>query len=389
MEEGDLVIRVLQVTLGMGVGGIETLLMGLYRHIDRSDIQFDFLEHVGGDSTPRTCDEEIESLGGRFFRAPSAAGNPLAYRAFIADLLRQHPEYHIVHGHILNPCALIYMTETKRAGRYLIAHCHNTDEQSAGRLQATAKRACRRIAIHSANHYFACSQEAAIYGFGKRIACSGSCDVLINGIDLGPFKVDENVHIRAKRELFPACNGPLIFNDGRLERQKNQSFLLDVFSRILERCPSAELCIAGDGNLREMLEQKANDLGISERTHLIGSVNNISAYLKAADVFVFPSLFEGLGISAIEAQACGLPTLASDCIPTKAACTDLFRPMSLDESVEAWAAAVIDLWRQYDGRRADRIAQVRRAGFDIQDVADELSSFYKTIDESYTCGVSR
>ena len=189
--------------------------------------------------------------------------------------------------------------------------------------------------------------------------------------------------------MFPACNGPLIFNDGRLERQKNQSFLLDVFSRILERCPSAELCIAGDGNLREMLEQKANDLGISERTHLIGSVNNISAYLKAADVFVFPSLFEGLGISAIEAQACGLPTLASDCIPTKAACTDLFRPMSLDESVEAWAAAVIDLWRQYDGRRADRIAQVRRAGFDIQDVADELSSFYKTIDESYTCGVSR
>lgn len=367
--------RVLQVVNIMDRGGVETLLMNIYRKVNRESIQFDFLTHPYDQDYSYEYESEILSMGGQIYKAPSFSQNPHDYQTYIEDFFRNHPEYTVIHAHNLDSASLVYMREAKKSGRYLIAHSHNTNDHG-GRLKRQMLQICHHIVRRYPDHFYACSKQAAEFAFGKIIASSCNCEIFYNGIDLARYCVNEIEHNTARKKLSLDVDGPVFGTVGRLLSQKNHTFLLDVFAAILRREPSSILIIVGKGDLRTTLERKAKDLGISQHVHFAGSVPNVPDYLKAFDVFLFPSLYEGLGMAAVEAQACGLPTLMSDEVPSLAACTDLAEFISLSADAEKWADESLRAYRESIGHRSDRIEQVRDAGFDINEIAKKLCFFY-------------
>lgn len=367
--------RVLQVVNIMDRGGVETLLMNIYHKINRDSIQFDFLTHPYNQDYHQEYESEILSLGGRIYKAPSFIHDPIGYSRYIKSFFQEHSEYSVLHAHNLDSASLVYMHEAKKNGLYLIAHSHNTNDHG-GKIKRFMLGECHRITRRYPDHFYACSDLAAEFAFGKKIAASEKCDFFYNGIDVNRYSVNEISHIAMKERLFPNTKGPLFGTVGRLSAQKNQTFLLEVFADISKKEPTAELAIVGKGDLRSMLETKAKDLGIDHQVHFVGSVPNVPEYLKAFDVFLLPSLYEGLPLVSVEAQAAGLPTLLSNGVPQVAACTDLVKYIDLSKGISAWSDAALCAYRDMKGHRMDRIKQVRSAGFDISDIAEKLSVFY-------------
>lgn len=367
--------RILMVVNVMDRGGIETLLMNLYRKIDRNEYQFDFLTHPYDVALKQDYESEIVSMGGRIYKAPRFTHNPLKYRAYIRQLFDEHPEYRIVHGHNLDLAAFVYMPIAKGHGVYLIAHAHCDSERGSKMRKAAVE--LNHLAIRKyPDHYFACSQTAGEFAFGKDIAASDDCDIFYNGIDVEQYRVDEDTHRQYKQKLFPGVTGPIVGHVGRFAEQKNQTFLLDVFRHVLDAQPDAQLVLLGKGELKDELEEKAKRLGIVDRVLFAGSVPNPSDYLKAMDVFVFPSLYEGLPLSAVEAQAAGLPSLLSDTISPMVKITDDAQFVSLKEPAEQWSQKALTACEQGQGKRHDSVEQIRDAGFDISQISKKLIEFY-------------
>lgn len=367
--------RILQVANIMDRGGVETLLMNIYRQIDRSEVQFDFLTHPFSLDYVQEYEPEILSMGGKVYKAPSFTKHPIQYQKFIRKFYKEHTEYNVIHGHNLDAAAMVYMREAKKAGRYLIAHSHNINDRG-GIVKKFVLQDSRALIRRYPNHFFACSDEAARFAFGDTIADSRDCEILYNGIDTRQYRVDERGHRAMKERLFPNVTGPVFGNVGRLADQKNHMFLLDVFAAIKCSAPDAVLCIIGKGGLEEKLKKRSAELGILSSVHFLGSIPNVPDYLKAFDVFIFPSLYEGLGMAAVEAQAAGLPTLMSTSVPGLASCTDLSIPLNLSAGSSVWADYALRSYTVNEGRRADRAFRVREAGFDITQIARDLCDFY-------------
>lgn len=367
--------RILQVVNTMNRGGIETLLMNIYRKIDKNEIQFDFLTHPFVVSAEQEYEAEIESMGGRVYKAPSFIRSPYSYTSFIKKFFSEHAEYGIVHGHNLDTASLVYMPEAKNNGRYLIAHSHNTKERGNAMRQSALSLSHRLIRKYP-DRYFACSRDAAVFAFGPRIAYSTKCQIVRNGVDVSQYVVNEDIHQQMKHSMFPNVTGPLFGTVGRLAEQKNHEFLLDVFADIVRNEPTAFLAIVGRGPLQDALERKARDLGIAAHMLFAGSVPNVADYLKAFDVFLMPSLYEGLPLSAVEAQTAGLPTLLSSSIGKETLCSDMARFVSLDQGASRWAKEALQAYKENRGHRTDCLNQVKSAGFDINDVTHALQDFY-------------
>lgn len=363
-------IRVLHVIGAMNSGGAETLIMNLYRHIDRTQIQFDFVVH-----TKEECfyDKEIVKLGGRIYHTERfQVINWLSYQKFWEDFFSEHEEYQIVHGHI-NSSAAIYLSAAKKQGRIAVVHSH-----SIKRTQKTIRAYAFRIFVYPvryiADYFFACSQEAGETRFGKRITRSEHYKVLRNGIDVEQFRFRKDVR-KVIRDSYDIPEEKFIVGHvGRFVFAKNHPFLLEVFQKVNEIHENAELWLIGTGGLEEKIRAQAQDMGIGGRVRFIGETRHVSEYLQAMDVFVFPSFYEGLPLSLVEAQAAGLPCIISDAIPKEAdmGC-GLVTRLSLKESAEEWAEKVM---AAKGTERTDTAGFVRKAGFDIEDVSRELQDFY-------------
>ncbi len=365
-------IRVLQVIGVMDRGGAETMVMNLYRAIDRSKIQFDFLVH---EQREGDYDAEVRQLGGRFFRLPRFNGvNARAYRRQVRAFFAEHPEYRVVHGHI-GSSAPIYLSEAKRAGAYVIAHSHaqNFERGLAGLAFRVAARPVRGVA----DYFMACSREAGLDRFGEAVVSGDRFSIVPNGINVVRYACDQASHEAAKAALGLAGR-PVVCHTGRLIPVKNHAFLLDVFARVHERVGEAVLVCAGRGELEAQLKARAAELGLADAVRFLGVVDNVPEVLAAADVFVFPSVKEGLPLAVVEAQAAGLPTTISTGVPDLALVSDRARRIPLDEGADAWAAFVLeDLDRAASRPRTDAIEQVRKHGFDIVDSAARVSAFYE------------
>lgn len=370
--------RILMITYAMDRGGIETFIMNIYRHIDRSKIQFDFLTHPYDQSITQEYESEICSLGGRLYKAPSFSQHPIQYKKYIHNFFSLHHEYTIVHCHNLDSAALVFMNEAKRHGCYIIAHSHNTKDHG----NILKQRILHLIKVYIRRYpdlFFACSVEAGEFAFGKKILESNNYKTILNGIDVDKYKVDEYVHSLERKKLFPTLSGPIIGTVGRLAPQKNQIFLLYIFFEISKYDNKASLILIGKGDLLATLKRKAKELKIDDRVFFVGSVDNVPEYLKAFDVFCMPSLYEGMPLSAVEAQCAGLPTILTRTISGLTFCTDLAFTVSLDKTPNYWAKKIIAIYDSYKGKRTDRIEQVRKAGFDIRTVANQLVCLYNHI----------
>lgn len=363
-------IRILQVVMVMNVGGIEVLLMNLYRNIDRSRVQFDFLLHRDYETY---FEKEISKLGGRIYRVPPV--NPLHHRAYIKALksfFKEHTEFKIVHAHN-NALSMYVLRAAKKAGVPVrIAHSHTADV--AFDIKRTVfYNYCRSKINKYSNYSFACSINAGKWLFGKSIIDSEHFHVLRNGIDFSKFSYTDTARQEMRRGL-GIGDQLLIGHIGNFIHYKNHKYLLEIFSEIIKPHQNSLLVLIGDGELRKVIEKQAKDMKLADRILFLGVRSDVAQCIQAIDLLILPSLFEGFGIVLVEAQASGLPCLASDTVPKEAKVTNLLEFMSLEDSPKQWAEKALQMIK--DTPRRNHTEEVKAAGYDISETARWLQDFY-------------
>ena len=360
--------RVLHVLGRLDRGGAETMVMNLYRNIDRSKIQFDFIIH-----TDDECDytSEILQLGGRIYSISKYnVKNHIKYKKEWSDFFYKHPEYKIIHGHVRSTAA-IYLKIAKKYKLTTISHSHNIS--SGNGIKAIVKNILQYPIRYIADYFFACSNQAGIWLFGKKVCRKSNFFIVNNSIDSKRFMYNKKVRSQKRLEL-GLENNFVIGHIGRFHPQKNHTFLIDIFKHVIIRKADAKLLLIGDGELFDYINNKVSMLGLQKNVVFIRRSDNISELLQAVDVFVFPSLYEGLGMVAIEAQAAGLPTIVSDSIPEEAFITNLIKKINLSLSEEKWAEEILKYSSK--GERNNMYEEICNKGYDINNTAKWLESFY-------------
>lgn len=361
-------IRVLHNIVLMDTGGIETLVMNLYRHIDREQLLFDFLVHRPQEGF---YEPEIKSYGGKIFRTQPF--NPLKTAGFkreCMEVFKNHPEYKVLHAHQeLNLWPLEYAHKVGIPTR--IAHSHNA--KTVVNLKYFFFRYEKLFIKKHCTDMFMCSTPAGEWSFGKKAVADGKVRFIKNGIETDRFKFDEKTR-REVREELGVGDKTVIGHVGRFMQQKNHTFLLEIFSVIHKKNPNTVLALCGEGRLEDEIRQKAKELNIDDSVIFLGVRKDTNRVYQAYDMFLFPSLWEGLPLTGIEAQTAGLPVLMSDVITPETIVTDNVTTFSLANTAEQWADKALDILSSY--KRTDCQSQVVKAGFDIQETADWLQNFY-------------
>lgn len=362
-------IRILHVIGIMDRGGAETMIMNLYRNIDRSKIQFDFVENT---NKIAVFDEEIKSLGGRIYNCPHYNGkNHFAYKKWWDSFFKKHQnEYRIVHGHI-GSTASIYLKKAKKYGLFTIAHSH-----SSGGVKNFKYYAYKLLSYNTRNisdYFFGCSRIAAIDRFGKKVSNSPRCTILNNAIDTGLYRFNPEVR-KDKRNEFNVGTDLLLGHIGRFSYEKNHRFILDVFFRLLDINKGIKLILVGDGPLKSEMIQYSKDIGIFDRVIFTGIRSDVNEIIQAMDIFIFPSMFEGLPVTLVEIQTSGLRCLMSDKVPTEAILTeDLIFIKKLSEPPEVWAKELLSL-SNYE--RKNCVDEIKSHKYDIKETSKWLEDFY-------------
>lgn len=355
-------IRVLQVVTYMGRGGLETMLMNYYRNIDRNKVQFDFLTHR---DERWDYDDEIESLGGKIYHLPKL--NPFSknYLNALDKFFKEHKEYQIVHCHQDCLSGVVLKVAKKNGVKFTIAHSHNANQDK--NLKYLIKLFEKRKIPKYADKLFACGNEAGRWMFN-----TDNFEVLNNAIDTDLYTYNAEKASKVKKE-FGIENKFVVGHVGRFNPQKNHEFLIDVFNEIQKIKEDSVLMLVGDGDLRQEIEKKVQDLGLSEKVIFTGIRSDVNDLMQGMDVFLFPSLYEGLGIVLIEAQAAGLKCIISDTIPKDGIITDDVLSLSLNQSPVIWANEVL----KYKGyKRSNNKELIEKADYDIKNNAKKLEQFY-------------
>lgn len=363
--------RVLHVIGAMDRGGAETLIMNVYRNIDRSILQFDFLVHE-----TRECDfdSEIRALGGSIFSIDRLNGiNIVSYIKQCRVFFRTHHNYCAVHVHI-GSSACFVIKEAKKFGLFCIAHSHNTNPSLS--FLEIGFRLFSYPTRYIADYYLACSREAGVDRFGNSVVTSNRFSVLNNGIDVKRYKFSSKSRFSMRRDLGIAPEQKAICHIGRFSDEKNHEFLLKAFAKCGGGEFDGRLFLIGRGPLRNNMEQLAAELNIRDKVVFLGVRSDIPDLLMAMDLFVFPSKWEGLGIAAIEAQASGLPCILSPALPDMAVCSPFAYKMDSLNSTAAWAERMVDEPIRADSDRIDGVNYVGESGFDITCAAGFLTALY-------------
>ena len=298
-------------------GGVEAVIMNYYRHIDRTKVQFDFICDEDSTNIPY---EEIEKLGGKVILCPPYQKLP-KYLKFLKRLFREK-KYRIVHSNI-NTLNVFPLYAAKKAGVPVrIAHSHSTSNPKEWKKNLM-KNVLRPFSKVWATDYFSCSELAGRYLFGNKTFNKGEVKIIRNAIDVERFKFDPEARKRLRKEFGFTEDDYVVGNFGRLDPAKNQVFLVEAFAELKKKKPNAKLLIVGDGPLRSAIKKKAEKLGVAESVRMEPRRDDINKCYSALDVFAFPSLYEGLGMVAIEAQIAGLTVIASKNIPVEASIGNL------------------------------------------------------------------
>lgn len=356
-------IRILQIVTYMGRGGLETMLMNYYRHIDRNKVQFDFLVHRDFEAD---YDKEIQELGGKIYHVSRLVPWSKGYRKELKDFFYEHPEYKIVHVHqdCLSAVALQCAEECGVPVR--IAHSHSSS--AVKNIKYPIKLYYMRKIPKYATHLFSCGKQAGDWMFS-----GNSYDIMRNAIDVKRYQYsfDKAQMIRQKLNL---DGKRVIGHVGNFTPAKNHSFLLDIFQQLLEKDRNVCLLLVGGGEGMTAIREKVNTMGIKDKVIFTGVRSDVNQLMQAMDVFVFPSLYEGLPVTMIEAQAAGLPCIISDCVSEECVVTTgLVTSVSLDESPKVWAEKIL---QQSKKVKENHTCEIEKAGYDIATSAKELEWFY-------------
>ncbi len=357
-------IRVLQVVTHMNRGGLETMLMNYYRNIDRSKIQFDFLTHRP-ENEKKDYDDEIRSLGGKIYHMPVLNPFSPSYMKSLDKFFKEHKEYQIVHSHLDCLSAYPLKAAKKNGVPVRIAHSHNTSQER--NLKYLIKDYSKRQIPKYATHLFACGQEAGKWMFGKH-----KFQIMNNAIDAKKFIYNEEVRMEKRKEL--GIEGKFVIGHvGRFNLQKNHEFLIHCFEAFAEKNSDTVLLLIGNGDLQERAKLQVKAYDLEDNVRFLGLREDIPQLLQAMDLFLFPSLFEGLPVTLVEAQAAGIPCVISDTITDEIMITDRISKVPLDADINQWLD-VISSYKQ--SPRKDTMSEIVEHGFDIEKNARWLEEFY-------------
>lgn len=337
METKEEPIRIAQIVGKWLGGGVEAVVMNYYRHIDRTKIQFDFI--CDNDSTNIPY-KEIEELGGKVILIPPYQ-KVFKYHKELKKVLKDG-NYKIVHSHI-NTLSVFSLFAAKCADVPVrIAHSHSTTNKKEWKKNIV-KIILRPFTKLVATDYMACTEHAGRWMFGNKNFANDKIYILNNAIDLDKFKYNEKIRSKIRKDLNISKDTVVIGHIGRFVAQKNHTQLIDIFNDYHKKNNNSILMLIGQGPLMEEIKEKVNNLGLNDCVIFLGQKDNVNEYYNAMDLFLFPSLYEGLGMVVIEAQVNGLPCIVSDEVPKIAKISDNIKFISIKDSGLRWVSILEDL----------------------------------------------
>lgn len=365
-------IRILNLFTIMNRGGAETMVMNYYRAIDKSKIQFDFMVHR---QERGAYDDEIEAMGGRIFRmCPIYPQNLFKYQQLLKTFFDNHPEYRILHSHMSELGYFAFKEAIKHGVPVRICHAHSSPnfkiETFKEKLKVIPREILARRMRKLSTDFFVCSKIAGNWLFGRKN--ESKFIMMNNAVNAVSFAYDEKIANKIKSEM-KWKDKIIVGHVGRLIAAKNHTFLIDVFQLFHLKHPNSILVLVGDGDQRENICNKIKKLNLEDSIILLGFRSDTANLYQAFDIFVFPSLYEGLPVSLIEAQSAGLSCIVSDTISTQAQILPSYTILSLNASPEIW---VNEMEKHLNDKRVNTTENIKKAKFDIYSNAEWLTNFY-------------
>lgn len=360
--------RILVFGMTENPGGVESFLLNYYRNIDRDRIQFDFLCNS---HNPVAYEKELIELGGRTYHITARSKNPFLYKKELEHVFNKHAsEWSAIWVNVSSLANIDYLKIAKRYGiERRIIHSHNSQNMDS-KLRGFLHRWNKKSIEKWATDFWACSEKAAKWFYKDELR--SKTVVIHNAIDVGSISYNEEKRKAIRNKIGVTENTYVIGNIGRLHFQKNQGFAISVFREYLKKNSDTRLVLVGQGEDESLLKERASD--ISDKVIFTGVQSDIQGWLSAFDLFLFPSLFEGLSISAMEAQGNGVPILASETvIPEEVRIASNFKFFSLDHTAEEWAEMIMEIKSEYRRNEENEIRQAfNKKGFDISSEARRL-----------------
>jgi glycosyltransferase involved in cell wall biosynthesis len=363
--------RVLVVGFTDNPGGIENVVMNYYRNFDRKKVQLDFLYSTN----TIAFNDEIKSLGGNTYKITAKHSDYSKYKKELKEFFEKNGKnYDAIWVNFCNITNLDYFKLAKKYGiNKRIIHSHN-NQNMASKLVLLIHKLNRLLINKYATDYWACSDTAADWFYTKKVRKENKILIVNNAVDLDRFKYNESISKKYKNDL--GLDGKFVIGHvGRFHFQKNQLFLLDVFNKIHEKDKDSVLVLVGQGEDEQKIKEKIKDLNLKSSVKLLGVRDDVNKVIQAMDVFLFPSVFEGLGLVLVEAQAAGIPVVSScDKTPKIVKMSDNFKFLSLNDSLDTWRDAVLD----FKGtKKIDNSKTIISKGYDIKTEAKKIEKFFE------------
>ncbi|MCI8428333.1 MAG: glycosyltransferase family 1 protein [Lachnospira sp.] len=358
-------IRVLHFELDENLGGIETFLLNLYKQIDRDNVQFEFVTTA----KEAALEEQFLSLGGIIHHV-SAHSDIINYYKDVKKLLKSGVD--VVHVHKNSAANIVPLLLSKQCGmKKIFVHSHNT-APSIGGVSKILHKINKPYLNKIATKKFACSTQA-----GNWLFLNDSFEVLSNGIITDNFQFDNSIRERKRKELQLDKNTILIGNIGRFTPQKNQKRAVDIFEVLHSKLMNTKMILVGNGEFMESVSDYIISKNLEKDIFLLGVRYDIPELLMAMDAFLMPSLYEGLPIVSIEAQAAGLPMFLSDTISPETEITDAVSWFALKDSNQKVADTITKVLQTNQYNRAKLLEQVIAKGYDMKTTAIKMLNYYK------------
>lgn len=362
-------IRVLHVVGKMHYGGMETLIMNIYRNIDREKVQFDFMVHY---EEPGEYDEEIKSLGGRIFVMPKTVPqNYFKCKKAYEEFFKENHNYVKVHVH-LHSMAFLIFPQAKKYDISCVIHIHSNGMEKT--LKGYLGLYCTKLAVPMADTVFTCSKEAASFFMPSKYV--NKHKIIKNGISVEKFLYNPEIRERIRKEN--GLDGKFVLLcAARFAVPKNHEFLIDIVYELQKYDENIKLLLVGKGPLEEKIRQKVRSLNLEEKVEFLGARGDVNQLMQASDCYIMPSLWEGLPVVLIEAQTSGLKAyISKEALSDEARITNLVESISLSVSADKWAEKI---YLQKEYKRENQNKALRESGFDIRETAKYLQEFYEEL----------
>lgn len=360
--------KVLQIIGNLNIGGAETVAMNLYRYINRDVYEFHYVvyDEIIGD-----YESEVYALGGMVFHVPHPRKGRVRFMKNLNSIISTKGPYVAVHSHMMFSSGMMVYVASKNKVPIRITHSHTIQNKLNVNIKTLIYEKFMRVMINkNSTACLACSKRAGEYLFGD-LKFKNEGQVIPNGVDVKKFSFDLECR-REIRKKYMIENEKVIGTVGHLAKVKNQEFLVRIFAKLHDKEHNVRLLIVGEGEEHENLINLINSLGIKPYVIMTGNVDNVHEYLSAMDVFVFPSKYEGLGISIIEAQANGLPCLISENIPEEVFITDLIKSLPF-ENIDEWIQYILKMHR-VNAKQYTQIIESK--GYSIEKNSDLFGELY-------------